>query len=231
MNEDEFRAYSETDDHADGVSRLFRSKHADVVVIKRGIFGATVYVRGSAPVSVPIYSSTQTFKIGTGDVFSAVFAHYWASKEYPAAEAADIASRAVSVYCGDPTTPLDANKFARARPSVGQPPADVRIFGALNTLGRRYTVQEAAFCIEKLGVSAQVAEWPQTVGDGGVIPTLIISDGMTEKLISEILNKYPHCVVLDEEGRPATISGDGLTVCHDFTSAIYQVCQSAPKLK
>ncbi|MCQ1764713.1 carbohydrate kinase family protein [Neorhizobium galegae] len=231
MNEDEFKAYARTDDHNEGANRLFASGDADVVVIKRGVFGAIVYLKGSAPVSIPIYRSARTFKIGTGDVFSAIFAHYWGSKGRSAAEAADLASRAVSVYCADPVNPLKETAFIDAHPILGTPPTAVRIFGARNTLGRRYTLQEAAFCIEKLGVSARLTEGLEQLEINGDFASLVLADGMTEAHLSALLTKHSPCVVLDEEGKLETKQSEGTALCRDFTSAIYQVCQSAPKLK
>ena len=58
---------------------------ADVVVVKRGCSGATVHRPGRDPVAVPAYRSARVFKIGSGDVFSAAFAHHWGERGLDAA--------------------------------------------------------------------------------------------------------------------------------------------------
>ena len=57
-----------------------QSQGADVVVVKRGCSGAWVHQAALPPASIAAYPSERVFKIGSGDVFSAVFAHYWAER-------------------------------------------------------------------------------------------------------------------------------------------------------
>jgi hypothetical protein len=185
MNEQEFKRYSTSDDLDAGALHLITSGAASVVVVKRGIFGALVYVNSDAPVQIPIYHSSRVFKIGTGDIFSGVFAHYWAQERRNAAEAADLASRAVAAFCEDPVSPIDAAGLEHREPIYGTPPLAIEIYGAANTLGRRYALQEALFCVRKLGINASIAAeaLPSAeTRDNSV--GLVIADGLSDESLS-----------------------------------------------
>ncbi|WP_157179838.1 carbohydrate kinase family protein [Rhizobium leguminosarum] len=228
MNREELQAYSGNDDVGDGAYRLLASKGADVIVVKQGIQGALVFANGMSPSEVPIYRSAKIFKIGTGDVFSGVFAHYWASAWYSPQEAADKASRAVSVYCDKPTDPIDESTLLVAHPLANLRHEMIEVVGAGNTIGRRYTLQEAAFCIRKLGMEARIVEDPMMIGETGKA-VLVIADGLSDETLLH-LAKRTSGVILDEEGRPPLSFCAGAGVSNDFASAIYQVCLNAPKL-
>ncbi|MDL2403084.1 carbohydrate kinase family protein [Rhizobium mayense] len=234
MNREEFQAYSRNDDIRDGAYRLLASKGADVIVVKQGIHGALVFANGMPPSEIPIYRSAKTFKIGTGDVFSGVFAHYWAFASYSPQEAADKASRAVSVYCDNPTDPIDESTLPMAHP-VSLRHEMIEVFGIGNTLGRRYTLQEAAFCIRKLGLEARIIEDPMIIEETMMTgetskAVLVIADGLSDETLSHLLAKRTSGVILDEEGRPRLSSRARGGVGNDFASAIYQVCTDARKL-
>ena len=69
------------------------------VIVKNGPFGARLYDRSNPSGRfIPAYRSDSVFPVGSGDIYSATFAHYWGVENLPMAEAADMASRAVSVY-------------------------------------------------------------------------------------------------------------------------------------
>jgi hypothetical protein len=54
----------------------------EVVVVKRGPQGVSVYQAGGSHL-VPAYKSERVFKIGSGDVFSAIFAYEWGENRLP----------------------------------------------------------------------------------------------------------------------------------------------------
>lgn len=72
---------------------------ADVVVIKMGSEGATVFDKKSQKVEyIPCYCTNKVWKIGTGDVFSASFAYAWIVKEMNPVQSAQFAAKATAYY-------------------------------------------------------------------------------------------------------------------------------------
>lgn len=89
---------------------------ADIAVIKCGTNGAIVRSKGET-VEIPVYETESVWYIGTGDIFSSIFAAYWAENKRPPAEAAKKASLATAYYCSTrnlpiPVNPMDVEGFA-----------------------------------------------------------------------------------------------------------------------
>ena len=80
-------------------------EQADVVVIKDGSDGAMVFENASS-CQVPVFRTRPTFSIGSGDIFSAVFAFEWMVNSVRPDEAAHLASLATAWYCQFQTVPL-----------------------------------------------------------------------------------------------------------------------------
>jgi hypothetical protein len=71
---------------------------AEVVIVKRGPFGCLVWTPSNVEV-IPCYRTPVVYKIGSGDVFSAVFFFEWVLNGQPPADAAHAAARATAIYC------------------------------------------------------------------------------------------------------------------------------------
>ena len=74
---------------------------AECVVLKHMTVGAVVVDATSGREAVPSFITPSVFPIGTGDIFSAVFAQRWAAEGVPAAQAALDASTAVASYVSE----------------------------------------------------------------------------------------------------------------------------------
>ncbi|MFL6726687.1 MAG: PfkB family carbohydrate kinase [Sphingomicrobium sp.] len=99
LNASELAKLSNSDNSVnmdDMVRRL--SDEPEVVIVKAGPRGAHVYEKGVKLGTVPAYKSALVYKIGSGDIFTAMFAHGWATKELDPLTAADEASRYVAEY-------------------------------------------------------------------------------------------------------------------------------------
>jgi len=70
---------------------------ADVVVVKCGALGSIVIESGIVS-HVGVFPTSKVNPLGSGDVFSAVFAYYWAERRYSATEAARLASKATAAW-------------------------------------------------------------------------------------------------------------------------------------
>jgi hypothetical protein len=153
MNELELRTMAGTEDVTVGAQRAMQAQGAAVIVVKAGTSGAFVFEDGREAARVPAYSSKRVFKIGTGDVFSAVFAYEWGEAGRPASEAADLASRSVAAYCAAPRLPLPADAIDGLEAIGTSSPGSILLEGAVDTLGRRYVMEEARFCLSELGAT------------------------------------------------------------------------------
>ncbi len=139
LNELELRSSTGLDDLKRAAQQIIEKQNATVVVVKRGIRGAMVYERSGLSTSIPAYRSSRVFKIGTGDVFSAIFTHFWAEKRLPAVEAADLASRSVAAYCRTGQLPIENGSLCQLESFKCSTPGTVIILGEAGSLGQLYT--------------------------------------------------------------------------------------------
>ncbi|MDX9708489.1 MAG: carbohydrate kinase family protein [Trichloromonas sp.] len=234
LNELELRSSTGLYDLKQAALQIIEKKNADVVVVKRGIWGATVYERSGLVMSIPAYRSSRIFKIGTGDVFSAIFAHFWAEKKLPPAEAADLASRAVAQYCSTGNLPIEPGGLDLFVPIHCGTSGTVLLWGETGSLGQRYTMEEARFVLKDLGVNV-CCPVLDGCSSNTVSAVLILADGADEKTIksieSELLSDLP-IVVLQEKGMrcdellkaPALAKA---SIIDDFTTATYAAAWAA----
>lgn len=139
---------------------LLREEGCQVVVVKNGVEGATVVTAGRVEL-VPSFVSGHVFPIGSGDVFSAVFAAYWAELGRDPVESACLASAATAYYCECRSLPIprelpDMVAGMTAGPSArpGADPTRRRIYlaGPLFTLPQLWLLNETKRCLEEQGL-------------------------------------------------------------------------------
>lgn len=127
LNRSEAESFS-GEDAIDGILDNLTSgeQGADIVVIKCGSAGAVVRFNG-VTTEIPVFETDTVWNIGSGDVFSSIFAVYWAEQNLPADKAAEMASLATAYYCGTrrlpiPTSPTDIEGFnpSRREPTIGE---------------------------------------------------------------------------------------------------------------
>ena len=182
MNELELRTIAGTEDIAIGAQRAMQAQGAAVIVVKAGTSGAFVFEVDREATRVPAYASKCVFKIGTGDVFSAIFAFEWGEAGRPASEAADIASRSVASYCATRQLPLPAGALDGLQAIDTSSPGPVLLEGAVDTLGRRYVMEEARFCLGELGATVFCPSLDGSAEENHAVPPgaiLVIADGVT----------------------------------------------------
>lgn len=82
---------------------------ANVVVMKCGALGSVV-AESSSVSHVGAFPTAKVNPIGSGDIFSAVFAFYWAERGYSPVQSARLASKATAAWVsGDPFQVVDRN--------------------------------------------------------------------------------------------------------------------------
>lgn len=92
------------DDYCRAAKTLLKSG-AKAVVVKNGVHGAKIFT-DNQQIQIDAYQADTVFKIGTGDVFSAVFCAAWAIHNHSFEQAGKIASKAVCQYVNDKILPI-----------------------------------------------------------------------------------------------------------------------------
>jgi hypothetical protein len=230
LNEAEARALSGRSNLHEAAAALLQPGAAHVVIVKGGARGALVVERGGATVEIPAYRSERVFKIGTGDVFSSVFALEWAERKQPAFLAAERASRSVAAYCATGKLPLTADAQAPREPVALEEVPAVLLDGVVDTIGRRFVMEEARSSLLELGarVACPALDGVSATGPASIRSALVIGEGLSGDLWARLqgLESAGIPVVLLDELRATGIPSPSLApvkcrVTDDFTSAIY----------
>lgn len=258
-NESESLRLSEASSPLDAGSRLLSSSGAAVVVIKHGARGLTLFTldptNGIAVESLPAFETRSVFPIGSGDVFSAVFAHGWAIENLSATHAAERASRASAYYCASRALPIrvDPQEVSEALgydlvalrvPTSGDRPL-VYLAGPFFTMAQRWLVQEARAAL--LGQGVEVFSPFHDVGHGAaedVVPkdiceldrcraVLSIVDGADAGTLFEIgyarAKGIPVIALCQAEAEEPLkmLRGTGCEIQADFSTAVYRASWAA----
>lgn len=224
LNEQEIKVLAGVNDIGKAALVLMDRDGAKVVVAKGGIKGATVFEKGNPSVHVPAFRSSRVFKIGTGDVFSAIFSLSWAEQKKSPVESANIASRAVASYCETGVLPLSISAGNGLESIVYRGDGVVLILGNIETLGQRYVMEEARFVLLELGLDVVCPELGYT-SNKKITSSLILVDGFGKDPSYYIKYARSHCdsiIILDETStRSGGLREPGVLTSSDFTSAIY----------
>ncbi len=233
------------------MSRVLMTEHgAEVAVIKRGPFGASVTTSDGLAL-VPAHKTNRVWPSGSGDVFSAVFAYCWATLRNDPVEAAQRASLAASYYCsGQPLPiPADFETITSRHPIVGNESAVancvVYLAGPFFTLAQRWLVNETRTILDRFGV--KVFSPLHDVGHGSaseVAPAdiealnrssavIALIDGLDSGTLFEIgyarAKDIPVVAFVQNEcdSDLKMLEGTHCTITNDFVSAIYNTIWAA----
>lgn len=226
LNELELRSAAGLNDLSSAASCLMESQGATVIVAKGGARGAMVFERGGRSAHVPAYRSSRVFKIGTGDVFSAIFAHHWAEMELPAVEAAEFASRSVAAYCSTSRLPLAENALLNQVPVISVTQGKVALEGSVDTIGQRYTMEEAQFVLRELGVEVTSSALDETSSTAAAA-ILVLAHGLGNETAEQVRRASaagtPIVVLCEGDARAfgTLLDYPNVTVTNDFVSALY----------
>lgn len=242
LNEAEARRATGADG-PDAARSLLAAEGAAVVVIKGGAKGALVAEVGRDIVAVPAYRSDVVFKIGSGDVFSAVFAHAWGERRMDAASAAIAASAETSRYAASTALPLqtlDPPDEALAIPAWHQP-GRVYLAGPFFDSAQLWLIEELRELLidagaevfspfHDVGMELPPSEIARFDLDGlrASDAMLAVFDGEDPGTVFEVgyaaaLSK--RVVVLAERTPPANLTMlavPGVEVVRDLTTAVYK---------
>ncbi|QCO17187.1 nucleoside 2-deoxyribosyltransferase (plasmid) [Azospirillum brasilense] len=156
VNEPELFANSGTAGNLkEAVQVLMDRDDAAVVVVRSGIGGGTVHLRDGQDFVIPAYRSEKVFRIGVGDVFTALFALHWAEREASPEDAAALASLAASEYSSTRSLPVDPSLDGRSLPilETDRGLGDVYLAAGTMGTGQRWLVEECRQALSNLGVT------------------------------------------------------------------------------
>jgi nucleoside 2-deoxyribosyltransferase len=234
---------------------LLEMENAEAVVIKRGSLGATI-VTPSGSQNIPAFQTSKVWSIGSGDVFAAVFAHFWMEKEFELFESARLASLATALYCDTKNLPIPKD-FATNQPQYPAvqrnndfpfTPKQVYLAGPFFTMAQRWIIDQSRRHLfdQRFKVFSPFHD----VGHGPahkVVPADIkaleksdvvfaILDGLDAGTLFEIgyarsLNKPVVVFVQNENSEDLKmLEGTDCEIVNDFVTAIYKTVWAVMKL-
>lgn len=156
-NAREIKELSKNSDEINGANRLVEEPLVEVVVLKRGPLG--VYVTSKTEHAfIPAFKTSRVSSIGSGDVFSSVFAHHWGEKNTNPIEAATFASAATAFFCNTRCllipkfADLDHSKYPPLPVKANLKGKQVYLAGPFFTISQRWMIAETKRCLEGFGV-------------------------------------------------------------------------------
>jgi hypothetical protein len=183
---------------SDAVLDLMDASHHRqmIVLVKDGLGGLLVY-QGDDPVHIDSYSAESYFRIGSGDVLAAAFAHAWGERAMSARDAADYAARCLSYFVEGPRLPIPAGPALSDRRPSSARPGHVRI-SAIGDLDLQSLVLHTLAWIEHLGGSASHEIFGNSEQSQGEVTDLILVGSRTTRdeleRLSDLITS-PQCVV------------------------------------
>lgn len=229
---------------------------ATVAIVKQGPDGALVATKAGKRERVPAFETEAVFPIGSGDVFSGVFAAQWASNGQDPVSAAHFASCATAYYCTTRSLPIPrtaqeiSENIGQLRPlNVSRISGKPKCYlaGPFFTMGQRWLVEEA--CLALKGQGLEVFSPFHEVGLGhadDVVPkdleairnsdiVFAIVDGLDSGTLFEIgyarARDLPVIAFAEQEqGQDLKLlQGSGCRIEKDFTTAVYRANWMAHK--
>ena len=244
MNETEAKTLSGENDLLKIRDRLFERERCECLVIKRGANGAMVFrSKDDFGCVIPAYKTGHVWPIGSGDVFTTVFAYYWFN-ENTLEDSALKASKAAAAYCDMAglyeNLPQMVNEdFVELKPNKR---GNVYLAGPFFTLNEKKFVTDCRNILSAMGV--KVFSPYHDVGEGkaeDVAPKDIdalnacdcvfaVVDGLDSGTLFEIGyavakgKKVVAYVENETDGALKMLQGTGCDIENDFTTAIYKTC-------
>lgn len=143
-NKSEILKMTSLQDVDDAVQQVFQTDKADLVVVKDGLNGATVYASGTRH-AIPAFKTNSVFTIGSGDVFVAAFTLAWAVQRRSPQEAATYASLATAEYVESRNLPIPLPEAIqnKHREPVKLAGGNIYLAGPFREVGQRMLIDDA----------------------------------------------------------------------------------------
>ena len=240
----------------DAGTKLLASENAEVVVIKYNTRGAFLFTNEGATF-VSSYPTSRVWPLGSGDVFSAVFAQMWGVNCATPLAAVETASRLTALYCTTKTLPLPVKAESQWWPdqklpspiSTSDPHKSPLIYlaGPFFTMKQRWLIRQAHTALIHQG--ARVFSPLHDVGLGSATDVvakdikgldecdgvLALVDDLDSGTLFEVgyarAKDIPVVAFWQGEGEEAMkmLSGTDCMVYDDFTTCVYNVLWATMK--
>lgn len=253
LNAHEAKALTGKSDGVAAAAQILEREGADVVVIKSGAYGAKYFCDGVSG-EIPAFETDRVWPIGSGDVFAAVFAHYWATERVEVKLAVSYASRAASLYCSSRSLNINVDQltakgfcFPEIIPKRIASDTSIYLAGPFFTMGQLWLVDQARCVLESFGCSVFSPYHVVGLGDAEtVVPqdiaaieesnvVLALCDGLDPGTIFEVgyaVKKGIPVVAFAEQASDEAMKmlvGTGCKLSRDFASSIYHTQWAALK--
>lgn len=239
---------------ADAIAtKLLMDEGCSGVVIKCGPQGALI-ATPSGKKWIPARPSHRVWKIGSGDVFSAAFAHAWLLMGLSIIEAACVASRFVSEYVETRsevfTVERQASMFEDALQNVSKasdtardmPDGQIYLAGPFFSTAEQWLIDEARGALMDMGFNVFSPIHDVGVGPPNTVAPADLFALENSKMVLAMLHGFDAGTLFEVgyarargipvvgvaealEEKPLTmLIGSGCTIVDDFTSGIYSAC-------
>jgi hypothetical protein len=223
----------------DAVAGVMSAWQADLMIV-RGQAGGGMIFDGETINDIPAYVASEWFKIGAGNVFCALFSHYWGEKKLDPCEAADLASRSSAYYAGTRALPMIGRDLLPKMETFDPlTPCKIFIASPCYSMSQQWLLDQAIISLENLGVEAVS---PYDLGLDGATrantdiaavlddcsAVLVLADGADIPSILAVglarVRKLPIVVLAEElkERRLELWQGTDCEVARDFASSVYR---------
>lgn len=227
LNELELTHSTSTNELIEQAQELLELNKAVAIVVKRGVKGCFVLEKNGSKFSIPSYFSNKVTKIGTGDVFSAIFAFYWGVKNESPSLAAELASKHVACFCESGEIALDYHIIENLVPIHFESFKNVTIFADQAGLGKRYIAEEAKYLLLQIGITVQVEDSLDSLAANKNSILILGETFRNPKQIESQLTKNKSKIVIFDTSCDDWFAGTSMpkniSVTQDFSSAIYQI--------
>lgn len=246
MNSREAAAMTGLTDPIQAADKLLNAG-AEVVVVKRGAQGALVRTQSDTAI-VPLFRTERVWKIGSGDVFSAVFSALWGCQNFSPAEAATLASKAAAFYCNSrslPIPPVPELRSALMLP-VSEGNGSIYLAAPFFDLGQRWLIEETRTILRNMGASVFSPAHEVGPGPADLVAPADIKGLNESDVVLAILNGFDPgtvfevgyasrrampVIALSQNAREEDLKmvvGSGCEVTDDFASALYRALWALP---
>ena len=120
---------------------LLISENAEIIVIKNGVHGALVF-EGQSVYDIPVFKTNNVWPIGSGDIFSAVFAWKWMIEKNTAFQSAYQASQFTAQYCQSKQLPLSNTYITLEKLEIENKIKNIYLAGPFFSIAERWLINE-----------------------------------------------------------------------------------------
>ena len=231
-----------------------KTDRLEVLILKDGPFGAYLFYNNMF-YHIDAYETENVFKIGSGDVFVAVFGYLWAKEKLEPIEAAQKASLATAMYCNNQLLQINRQDLddldLLKKIKIDKTKFDKKIYlaGPFFTMADRWLIEEAKFQLEKFGANVFSPLHDVGFGKSDVVAKEDLKGVDESDILYAVLNDYDPGTIFEvgyaiSKGIPVVIfienktpinmtmfEGSGCIIESDFSTSIYKVIWEVARTK